>query len=613
MRIMFNLRRGLLAAAMATTSLSVAALAQAQYAPYQAPAPVPAPVQYQQQAAVQPSAPYQQQAAAAQQQAQQYAAAQYAQQQAAAQQYAQQAAAAAQQAKTAAAAPYNAAQQYVAPQQQAATTPVYSPAQGYVQPQPYASTGGVPYVASRQNAEQVYPVTPPVDPQMAAPQEGGYPQPMAGADYAAPQAGSNGQPNPYAQAAAAPYEAYPGYNGGCNTCAPAGGRFGGLFAKHGCAPGCGYWFGGVYGLLMDRDNANNYPLTFAAPTMPAGGYPASSNSIVLSTRSVDVGYQPGVEFRLGRVFGGDPCNCCCGPQWGVEGVYWTLFDQDDAAYYTDDIALRTYTMMPMAGLEYDDGAGYRPVNQYYDYAPPASTNDIEVQMACVHNSFQVTNFELNLLRLNICGAACGGPALCNVGCDPCTSGGCGRRPGILSRYSCTGVCGFRYMEFDEDFMYGIDYWNTTTSTGGYLNYRSSVENKLIGAQIGCNGMYRIGCKWGIHMNTLVGLYGNDVNVRQGMISPTGQVRYIATGENFDVNADKTDVAMLGELRLGMSYQATCCCRIYGGWRAIGVTGIALATNQSPTQFLDSWQMSNYVNSNGSMILHGLQTGIEWNY
>jgi hypothetical protein len=71
--------------------------------------------------------------------------------------------------------------------------------------------------------------------------------------------------------------------------------------------------------------------------------------------------------------------------------------------------------------------------------------------------------------------------------------------------------------------------------------------------------------------------------------------------------------MLGELRLGMSYQATCCCRIYGGWRAIGVTGIALATNQSPTQFLDSWQMSNYVNSNGSMILHGLQTGIEWNY
>ncbi|HEX6961792.1 MAG TPA: hypothetical protein VF175_08000, partial [Lacipirellula sp.] len=87
----------------------------------------------------------------------------------------------------------------------------------------------------------------------------------------------------------------------------------------------------------------------------------------------------------------------------------------------------------------------------------------------------------------------------------------------------------------------------------------------------------------------------------------------ANGGACDASASKTDVSMLGELRLGASYQATPHCRVYGGWRAMGITGVALATSQTPTAFLDTTQMSNYVNSNGSLILHGLQTGVEWNY
>jgi hypothetical protein len=170
------------------------------------------------------------------------------------------------------------------------------------------------------------------------------------------------------------------------------------------------------------------------------------------------------------------------------------------------------------------------------------------------------------------------------------------------------------MQFDEDFMFGVDYLNPAWGTpAGYLNYWSQVENNLIGAQIGCNGMYRVGCKWGLHLDTLVGLYANDIDVDQYMVSPTGQVRYIGTGEDFDVSASKTDVSVLSELRLGVSYQATCRCRLYGGWRVMGISGIALATDQTPNAFLNSAQMANYVNSNGSMILHGLQAGFEWNY
>jgi hypothetical protein len=318
---------------------------------------------------------------------------------------------------------------------------------------------------------------------------------------------------------------------------------------------------------------------------------------------------------LGRTFGGgDPCGCCCGPTWGVETVYWTLFEDDDyTAYVNPTGTSRTYTMMPMYGLEYDHGAGYNPVNAYWDHGMPSDpANPIRVTQVRQSSSFEVQNLEVNLLRLGVCGGGCGGTTFnaCS-GVGACADTCCAPRG---SRYSCTAVCGFRWMQFDEDFMFGVDYQNPVWPTPtGYLNYWSNVENNLLGAQLGCNGMYRIGCKWGVHVNTLVGLYGNDIDVRQYFVSPTGDVRYIGTGEAFDVSADKTDVSMLGELRLGVSYQATCRCRLYTGWRAMGVTGLALATSQTPNAFLNANQMSNYVNSNGSMILHGLQTGIEWNY
>jgi hypothetical protein len=647
---MFTYRgRGWLAAT-ALAALGLAAPARAQYAPYGSGA-VPYAAQQQQQQYNGYSAQTQQPQYAAQGAYQGYAATQ----------------------------PGYAAPQtgYAAPQQGAYATPQT----GYAQPQYGAYGAAAPRVAMAYNngattptpaaSGETLPLTPPVEQVPAGtPQNGGYvpaTQPAVGPvptpmpeQYGAPVQGyGNG------------YETYPSAGGGagcatgnCNTggyaAAPAAGScntgygygacdtscntystYGGMGGALGKHAGCGYWFGGVYGLLMDRDNSNKYPLVFTAPDMPVDSYPTFPPNVVLNTRDVDVGFQPGVEFRLGRTFGcgyADPCNPCggsCGPRWGLEAAYWTLFEDDATAQYVDQGTLRTYTMMPMYGLMYDnsdDGVdNYRPVNEYWDHAPPTQeTVDIEVRLARVRSSLEVHNVEVNLLRLGVCGgggaySAVVGPAAgggCGTGygsCDSCDGcdgcyGGCATPRG--SRYSCTGVVGFRWLQLNEDFMFGVDFDNNTTvmPNDGFLDYYSNVENNLFGAQVGCNGMYRIGCKWGLHCNTLVGLYGNDIDVQQYFNSPTGLVQYTVTGEQFgNVRAYKTDVAMLGELRLGASYQATCKCRLYGGWRAIGLTGIALATDQTPVAFLGSSQMSQYVNSNGSMILHGLQAGVEFNY
>jgi hypothetical protein len=527
-------------------------------------------------------------------------------------------------------------------------TPQYNQAgvyQGYPQGTGYVAPYSVPRVAMAYQPQAAAPanenlnLTPPAETvQPGIPQNGYVPQPVPAADPYGTPTYSNGTTSVYGANGAA----------GCNTCQNGTG-----YSSYGCdstaygacnyghggpmsgvlrrGAGCGYWFGGVYGLFMDRDNSNKYSLAFVTdPSMPTA-YPPAAMDVVLTTRAADIGFQPGVEFRVGRTFGCsyDPCTCCTtGPKWGVEGVYWTLFEEDEAEMIDNPTGTsRMYTMMPMYGLEYDHGNGYFPVNEYWDHGMPSDpANPIRVTRVRTASTFEVQNIEVNLLRLSVCGGGCGGATYgacagadaCAGGCDSYGYGGgcdtCCAPAKPKHSYSCSAVCGFRWLELDEAFMFGVDYTNPAWGApSGFLNYWSNVENNLLGAQIGCNGMYRIGCKWGLHLNTLVGVYANDIDVRQYMVSPTGQVRYIGTTENFDVMADKTDVAMLGELRLGASYQATCHCRLYGGWRAIGVTGVALATDQTPAAFLSAAQMSNYVNSNGSMILHGLQTGVEWNY
>lgn len=368
--------------------------------------------------------------------------------------------------------------------------------------------------------------------------------------------------------------------------------------------GGGYWFGGVYGLVMDRDSGDDAPLTFAGAGYAPGDYPAPTDA-VLSADDGASDFQGGIELRLGRAFG-------AGPAWGVESVYWTLFDSDGYAQYIDGAPVRTVSARSMPGLSFNPGSGALPVDEFWDYGTPVGAGSIVVTMAKTRGSFEVQNLEVNLLRIGVCGDACA--AGCDGGtCDACAAGDCaGHGYGVPARFSCTGVCGFRYFELDESFMYGVNYYDSVGATSGYLDYWSEAENRLFGGQIGCNGMVRLGARWGLHLNSLVGLYGNDVEVRQYFYSSGGQVTY-STGENFDVAASKLDVAVLGELRLGLSFQATDRCRLYGGWRAMGISGIALAAEQAPDAMLSASQLAGYVNSNDAMILHGLQTGVEWNY
>ncbi len=452
------------------------------------------------------------------------------------------------------------------------------------------------------------------------------------------------------------YNSYNTFNGGQSYCQCAG-QHAGVGCLDGACGGCRpQWFGGVYGLLMDRDRGPYVPISFSTPTPGAPGYYPADGEVNLEVRDADIDYQAGVEFRLGAYMGGGRgaggcgyggCDaygcgagsCGCGPTHGWEVVYWGLFEESATSFVTDTTvdANRLYGMIDFRGWEYSPTglvADYRPVNDYYDYGPPTEDRtapyDVEVRQFSVRNTFSMQNIEANLLRIPALSSGCSGAGACGMGgsacgmggcgaggCDGCCSmGGCGGCGASLPRYSVTTVLGARFLRMDDDFWFRTDFERMDTNVQSFLAYNVQTDNTLYGGQLGCRGTYRCGSsgRLALHCASNVGLYGNHIEVAQWMDAPTaGTVRHANNGNDSTyVENDKDDVSILGELRLGASYRYSCNCRVYGGWRVMGVTGVALTTDQIPPSFNSPAQVG-WIHSNGSLLIHGLQTGIEYNY
>ncbi len=84
------------------------------------------------------------------------------------------------------------------------------------------------------------------------------------------------------------------------------------------------------------------------------------------------------------------------------------------------------------------------------------------------------------------------------------------------------------------------------------------------------------------------------------------------GQGFDTDSKKNDVAFLGELDAGLSYQIGSHWRITGGYRVAAFSGIALAPSQIPLDFTDLASAA-YVDDHDSLILHGTYAGVEFTW
>ena len=177
------------------------------------------------------------------------------------------------------------------------------------------------------------------------------------------------------------------------------------------------------------------------------------------------------------------------------------------------------------------------------------------------------------------------------------------------------LAGFRWFQFDETLQYISE-----TDTVGYptfpstMTYESSVTNTLLGFQLGARNEICLSNKLRLFTGVNAGLFNNNVNVRQRFFDETGYNPFINSGpfagNGYDFRDEKNDAAFLGELDLGLIYQISCRARLRFGYRALGLSGIALAGNQLPYDYTDQLDIQR-AKTNGNLLLHGGYYGLEF--
>ncbi|HVT26829.1 MAG TPA: BBP7 family outer membrane beta-barrel protein [Lacipirellulaceae bacterium] len=416
------------------------------------------------------------------------------------------------------------------------------------------------------------------------------------------------------------------------------------------------WFGGVYFLEMGRTNETPIKLTTEIPTGATYPYYPPSTTTILDSRDVNFDFREGVEVRIGSTFtlggprdecqadcggygygypGCNTCNACsCAPPttYGWEVAWWGLNDSPSTETAVYNGTNRIVGMKNFVGAQYDfSGGGFNPVNGYYGYGLPVQAltgTENQILAQRVRADFKAQNLELNIIRFPMtcgscgtgCYGGCGGYETCgcntnNTGCNSC---GCTDNCGL--GFSMYGSCGVRYFHIDDDFMYA-DEFNPAGGTHTFdgftydniyeLQYDVRVKNDLVGPQVGWTTDYCWG-RWNLFCNSTFGIFDNHMRAVQRLWSGGGDEVILGDGSTFNVHSNKDAVAFLGELRVGTAYDFTCHWRGVIAYRAVAITGVATASTQLDSDYMDRATVA-IIDSDNAMIIHGAQVGAECRY
>jgi len=220
------------------------------------------------------------------------------------------------------------------------------------------------------------------------------------------------------------------------------------------------------------------------------------------------------------------------------------------------------------------------------------TDDAQIHSLRRENEFH--NVEVNLLQM--------------------LGGGYGA--GTCGRLSYNLLAGVRYFKFRDNLLFTADTVDRVyTGAVEEVNYRINLDNSLVGFQVGGEGQYCLSNRFNFDFGCKVGLFGNHVK-HLSEIGGAAGYGVINNGPNlgrpFFVDNTKNDVSMLAEVNLGGRYCLNDCWTLFGGYRAVGVAGVAIPTHQIYPD-LRGIQDVELVDTNSNLILHGGYFGLECNF
>ena len=174
--------------------------------------------------------------------------------------------------------------------------------------------------------------------------------------------------------------------------------------------------------------------------------------------------------------------------------------------------------------------------------------------------------------------------------------------------------GFRWFQADDSLEIA---YNTEDTGGAYdaadLFENIDVENNLYGYQFGGRLTYCLSNRMNLNIGGKFGIYGNDAELRY-RVGTRNTLAYINgdTSQVIDTEASDTVLATLGELDLGLGYRVNNAWTVRGGYRLLGLNGVATSVDSIPTDFT-SVANAGKLNANDSYLIHGGYVGLEYNW
>ena len=178
--------------------------------------------------------------------------------------------------------------------------------------------------------------------------------------------------------------------------------------------------------------------------------------------------------------------------------------------------------------------------------------------------------------------------------------------------------GFRWFRFKDDFEFAASAtdWVYGTGIDDYYN-DTRITNDLLGYQIGSRINYCILPRVNVYAGGKFGLYSNQVDyyARFGTRGAAAQVTAAYPtyqDQRMEVSRSETVLSSLGELDLGVGVRLTNCWTLTGGYRLLGVTGVATSVGSiagDPAHLVQGHLPS----VNDSFLLHGGYFGIQYNW
>jgi len=170
----------------------------------------------------------------------------------------------------------------------------------------------------------------------------------------------------------------------------------------------------------------------------------------------------------------------------------------------------------------------------------------------------------------------------------------------------TWLAGFRWVELNSQA--NIDYAFENPVPFGTGNIDTDVGNNLYGGQVGADmRLWNAGRNWRFNGVGKAGIFYNSASFQRstaGFVTASGDDYPLGT-----VAATADQTAFFGEVGLNSTYWVTNWLAWRAGYTVMWAAGVAVAPEQFPLNNFGGTEPTS-INTNGSVLLHGVTTGIE---